>query len=108
MSTEQTPGSTAGASIANKVKGVFTATHGAGESLRGNTLDAVDTAFGTRKTDNVAATRQGEAEVQQGVANMDNKYGAQTGTTGATGANTTTAGQTGSGLGSGPGTAGTY
>ncbi|EPQ51667.1 hypothetical protein GLOTRDRAFT_141019 [Gloeophyllum trabeum ATCC 11539] len=75
MSTNETPGSSAGASLGNKIKSAFTTAHGAGESIRGNAMDALDAAFGTRKPENVAATRQGEAEVQQGVANMDQKYG---------------------------------
>ncbi|KZT25510.1 hypothetical protein NEOLEDRAFT_346893 [Neolentinus lepideus HHB14362 ss-1] len=103
MSSEETPGSTTGANLINKVKGAFVTTHGAGESIRGNAMDALDTAFGTRKPENVAATRRGEAEDQQGVSSMDSKYGAQTAT--GAGANTTT-GSASEMTGSGPGMVG--
>ncbi|KAI0731898.1 hypothetical protein BC629DRAFT_1601308 [Irpex lacteus] len=84
--TNTTPGSSAGSSVGQKVKGAFQAVHGIGESIRGNAMDFVDSATGTENRGHGAAVR-GQQETAVGVNNMENgrhagSGGVGTGTTG--------------------------
>ncbi|RXW23013.1 hypothetical protein EST38_g2843 [Candolleomyces aberdarensis] len=60
----------AGASAGNKVRGAFQAVHGVGESIRGNTMSALDSMIGrgNPETDDIA--RRGQEETHRGVGNM--------------------------------------
>ncbi|KAI0742171.1 hypothetical protein BC629DRAFT_1599802 [Irpex lacteus] len=84
--TNTTPGSSAGSSVGQKVKGAFQAVHGIGESIRGNAMDFVDSATGTENRSH-GATVRGQQETAVGVNNMENGRhagigGVGTGTTG--------------------------
>ncbi|KAI0758383.1 hypothetical protein BC629DRAFT_1598056 [Irpex lacteus] len=82
--TNTTPGSSAGSSVGQKVKGAFQTVHGIGESLRGNAMDFVDSATGTENRGHGAAVR-GQQETAVGVNNMENGRHADTGGVGTTG-----------------------
>ncbi|KAI0789039.1 hypothetical protein BC629DRAFT_1593516 [Irpex lacteus] len=77
--TNTTPGSSAGSSVGQKVKGAFQTVHGIGESLRGNAMDFVDSATGTENRGHGAAVR-GQQETAVGVNNMENSSSRHTGT----------------------------
>ncbi|EIN05393.1 hypothetical protein PUNSTDRAFT_137507 [Punctularia strigosozonata HHB-11173 SS5] len=70
-----TTGATAGAGLGQKVKGAFQTVHGVGEKIRGNALDAADSATGDRDVHgtgmrNAAVDQKGSMETNVGVANM--------------------------------------
>lgn len=96
-------GTTGGATVGQKVKGAFQTVHGLGESIRGNAMDFVDEATGTAKRGH-GATARGEAEAQQGIANMEGRA-PPVGTAPAAGTTTSTsastAAPTGAAMGSG-------
>ncbi|KAI0742167.1 hypothetical protein BC629DRAFT_1445644 [Irpex lacteus] len=84
MTTNTTPGSSAGSSVGQKVKDAFQTVHGIGESLRGDTMDFMDAATGTENRGHGAAVR-GQQETAVGVNNIENGRHAGTGGVGTTG-----------------------
>ncbi|KAI0077508.1 hypothetical protein K474DRAFT_1661597 [Panus rudis PR-1116 ss-1] len=83
-------GGSVGASLGQKVKGVFTGAQGVGDSIRGNAMDFVDSATGTGGAH--PETQVGARKAEQGVAQMESKptttshtgIGSSTGTAGST------------------------
>lgn len=79
-----TTGASAGSEVGSKIKGAFQTVHGIGEQIRGNMLDAADSATGDRATDsghlgttgvsvgakNAALDQKGEREKQEGLTRM--------------------------------------
>ncbi|KAF9561489.1 hypothetical protein CPC08DRAFT_707318 [Agrocybe pediades] len=82
----------AGSSVGNRVKGAFEVLHGAGESIRGTAMGALDTMGHEGLTKNDEIARQGRLEMERGLANLKgSKAVSQTGygTTGTGTENTT-------------------
>ncbi|THH28611.1 hypothetical protein EUX98_g5585 [Antrodiella citrinella] len=61
--------SNAGSNLGQKVKGAFETAHGLGETVRGGTLDFIDSAVGHGKRHN--ATDRGAQETEEGIARME-------------------------------------
>jgi len=84
----RTAAGSTGASVGDKVKGVFQTVHGVGESLRGGAMDFVDSATGTGGAHQ--ETAKGAREAEEGIARMDHSTTAPAAGTGTTTSSATT------------------